>query len=134
MRKYLRSNLRPYPGLFFVTADRETFEKLHKSLFKEEYKLEKDDVGRSVRAMNCKGKQTYLVYASSVGILVHELVHVMTHVFDRIDIPMNDAGTETMAYFLDSLFKDAVRIFDTNKTNYLELNTSPKTPLQTPSL
>ena len=112
MRKYIRTYVRPYPGLLFVTADRETFERLHKSQFGEELKLEKDDVGRSVRAMSVKEKQTYLVYASSVAILVHELVHVMTHVFDRIGIPMNDSNSDTMAYFIDSLFKDSVRVFD----------------------
>lgn len=112
MRKYIKVSMRPYPGILFVTADRETFEKLHKTQFGEGFKLEKDDAGRSARMMSLKEKQTYLVYASTVGVLVHELVHVMTHVFDRIDIPMNDAGTETMAYFLDALFKDSVRIFD----------------------
>jgi hypothetical protein len=112
VKKFIKVSMRPYPGTLYVTADRATFEKLHKLHFGEAFKIEKDDVGRSARMMSVKEKQTYLVYASTAGVLVHELVHVMTHVFDRIDIPMNDAGTETMAYFLDALFKDSVRIFE----------------------
>ena len=113
MKKYIKVSIRPYPGLLYVTADRATFEKLHKTLFGDEFKLEKDDVGRTERAVSVKEKQTYLIYASAPSTLVHELVHVMTHVFERIGIPMDDGGTETMAYFLDALFKDAVHIFDT---------------------
>lgn len=115
MKNFIKVSIRPYPGLLYVTADKTAFEHLHKTLFGEEFKLEKDDVGKTQRDMSVKQKQTYLIYASSAVVLVHELVHVMTHVFDRIDIPMNDAGSETMAYFLDSMFKDSIRIFDTPK-------------------
>lgn len=117
MKKYIKVSMRPYPGLLYVTADRVIFEKMHQSLFGEEIKVEKDDAGRTERAVSVKEKQTYLIYASAPSTLVHELVHVMTHVFDRIDIPMNDASTETMAYFLDALFKDAVKIFEDVKNN-----------------
>jgi len=132
MKKYVQSVLRPYSGRLYVTADRDTFEKLHKSLFKEEFKLEKDDVGRTAPGTNAKGRQRYLVYAASMTDLIHELVHVMTHVFDRLDIPMSNANTETMAYFFDSLFKDGARIFDVKKTccrNFLGINSVAEKPL-----
>ena len=119
MKKYVQTVLRPYSGRLFVTADIETFENLHKSIFGDEFKLEKDDVGRTVQALNKKGGQRYLVYAASVTDLVHELVHVMTHMFDRLGIPMSNENTETMAYFFDSLFKDGSRIFAVKKANQL---------------
>jgi len=119
MKKYVQSVLRPYSGRLFVTADRETFEHLHKTMLGEEFKLEKDDRGRTAQALNKKGGQRYLVYAVSVTDLVHELVHVMTHLFDRLGIPMSNDNTETMAYFFDSVFKDGSRIFDVKKAKQL---------------
>lgn len=112
MKNVIEVSLRPYPGTLFVTADREIFETSHRNIYGEELKLEKDDDGRCVREKSSEGKQVYLVYACSPAGMLHELVHVMTHIFERIDIPMNDASTETMAYFLDGLFKDAVYVFD----------------------
>jgi hypothetical protein len=120
MKKYVQTVLRPYSGRLFVTADIETFERLHKSIFMEKFTLEKDDVGRTVQALNKKGRQRYLVYAASITDLVHELVHVMTHMFDRLGIPMSNENTETMAYFFDAIYKDSARVFSMKETSCSE--------------
>lgn len=50
-----------------------------------------------------------------IGVIVHECVHTVTHVFQHIGEDENKVGDETRAYFTESLFKQVFAAFATEE-------------------
>ena len=103
----LTVSLRPYPGRLFVANTAKDYETLHQKLFKTTDRVRCDLGGRFSVGEGNDGLWTYLVWAESVTFLVHELSHVVLHVFERCGIDPRDAGGEPFCYLLAQLMKDA---------------------------
>lgn len=99
-------SLRPYKGKLYVAKTRKQYYEAHKAIYNEEPDvLNKTHGGRFVYG-NSKGMGAYLVYAKSKSTLVHELSHVVLHLFDTcgIDPRSND---EPFCYLVQQLYEDA---------------------------
>jgi len=88
--------LRPYPGVLWVAKTQKAFKRKHKILFYQEA----EDVGYGKMVTN--GEQ-YLIYASSIPILVHELSHAVIYLFEHVGIPIDPKNDEAFCYMLGHL-------------------------------
>lgn len=53
-----------------------------------------------------------------IGVIVHECVHTVTHVFEYIGEDESKIGDETRAYFTEYLFKQVFAAYATEQENY----------------
>jgi len=100
-------SLRPYTGRLFVTKTRKEYEQQHQKIFKEPDILTCSQAGRMSAGGGRDKKWTYLVWAEKPHNLVHELAHVVLHVFDRCGIDPREANGEPFCYLLSQLILDA---------------------------
>lgn len=100
-------SLRPYTGRLFLASCREDYERAHKRLFKTPDVLTCAQGGRFSGGEGADGLWTYLVWAGNTAALVHELAHVVLHVFERAGIDPVGCGGEPFCYMLSQLVMDA---------------------------
>lgn len=100
-------SLSPYPGRLFLTKTAKGYQTAHRKLFKTPDVLACDIGGRFSGGEGKDGLWTYLVWAEAPEFLVHELSHVVLHVFNRCGIDPRDAGGEPFCYLLAQLFEDS---------------------------
>lgn len=98
--------LRPYNGRCFVTFSRGDYQAAHVRLFRTPDVLSCDQEGRFGGGEGVDGLWTYLVFADKPHALVHELSHVVLHVFERCGIDPREAGGEPFCYMLSQLLLD----------------------------
>lgn len=99
-------SLRPYHGRLFVAATAKAYQKAHQRLFKTPDTLTIAQDGRMV-GEGKDGMWTYLIWAADPFNLVHELSHVVLHVFERIGIDPREASGEPFCYMLTQLHREA---------------------------
>lgn len=99
-------SLRPYNGRCFATFSREAYQAAHVGLFKTRDILSCDQEGRFGVGEGVDGLWTYLIFADKPHALVHELSHVVLHVFERCGIDPREAGGEPFCYMLGQLLLD----------------------------
>jgi len=100
-------SLRPYNGRLFVAKTKKDYEQAHLDLFKKPDILYCDQGGRFSGGCGKDDKWTYLVWAKDLSALVHELSHVVLHVFERCGIDPISGGGEPFCYMLSQLVLDA---------------------------
>ena len=83
------------------------YEKAHLALFKHPDVLTCTQAGRFSGGEGKDGMWTYLVWARDSASMVHELSHVVLHVFERCGIDPIQAGGEPFCYMLAQLVLDA---------------------------
>lgn len=99
-------SLRPYFGRLYVVSDKATYEAEHRRLFKSEDRIKESSAGRMMRGCGQDNYWTYLVWAKDEPALVHELSHVVLHVFVIADIDPRDAEGEPFCYMIQQLLTD----------------------------
>jgi hypothetical protein len=100
-------SLRPYNGRLFVATTVAAYEKAHQRIFKTPDVLNCGQAGRFSGGEGHDGLWTYLVWADGPHTLVHEVSHVVLHVFERCGIDPREAGGEPFCYLLSQLILDA---------------------------
>lgn len=109
MEKTIEISLRPYTGRLFFARTARLYEQAHKDLF-----LEPDIInctqtgGRFNGGCGKDGMWTYLIWAEKTHFIVHELSHVVLHVFDRSGINPVKAKGEPFCYYLSQLVEDVL--------------------------
>ena len=102
-------SLRPYHGRLFVAETAKEYEAAHVELFKTPDVLSCAQDGRFSGGEGKDGKWTYLVWGKKQHLLVHELSHVVLHVFERCGIDPRDAEGEPFCYMLSQLLLETSR-------------------------
>lgn len=100
-------SLRPYNGRLFVAKSRRDYERAHAKLFKTPDVLTCAQEGRFSGGEGRDGAWTYLVWGKNLHSLVHELSHVVLHVFERCCIDPRSGGGEPFCYMLSQLVLDS---------------------------
>lgn len=100
-------SLRPYHGRLFIAKSRKEYERQHTRLFKTPDILNCSQAGRFSAGEGKDGLWTYLIYASEISYLVHEVSHVVLHVFERCGIDPIEAKGEPFCYMLSQLILEA---------------------------
>jgi hypothetical protein len=100
-------SLKPYSGRLFLASSVRDYEKSHVKLFKEPDVLSCSQAGRFSGGCGKDDLWTYLVYVKRTCDLVHELCHVVLHVFKRSGIDPVKAKGEPFCYLLSQLVLDA---------------------------
>ena len=102
-------SLRPYHGkLWLATGGPESYERAHKRLFKTPDVLTCAQDGRFSGGEGHDGMWTYLVWARKPYALVHELSHVVLHVFERCGIDPREGNGEPFCYMLSQLVLESM--------------------------
>lgn len=96
-------SLRPYNGRLFIAHSRKNYEKTHVKVFNTPDVLNCSQVGRFSGGEGKDGTWTYVVWGESTPQVVHELAHVVLHVFERVGIDPREAGGEPFCYMLSQL-------------------------------
>lgn len=102
-------SLRPYNGRLFVVFSPKEYEKMHEKLFKTPDVLTCAQEGRFSGGEGNDGLWTYLVWGNRNHNLVHELSHVVLHVFERCGIDPREGNGEPFCYMLSQLLLEAGR-------------------------
>lgn len=107
-RTYLKEiSLRPYPGMVFVTQNKNAFDRAAKELFDREEKQQNTQAGRFIAGPSGYHPHTALVWWSKPETLAHELAHVVLDIFETVGInPISGQG-EPFCYLLSQLFLEA---------------------------
>lgn len=100
-------SLRPYHGRLFVVKTAKQYKRAHKKLFKTPDVLICAQAGRFSGGEGRDGMWTYLVWGDGKHDLVHELSHVVLHVFERCGIDPVQGNGEPFCYMLSQLVLDA---------------------------
>ena len=101
-------SLRPYTGKLWVAKNVDDYHKTQRKLFKEHDpdKLTGAEGGRFFAGAGKDDCWTYLVWADNMPYMVHELAHVLFHVFERCGIDPRDSGGEGFCYMLHTLVEE----------------------------
>jgi hypothetical protein len=99
-------SLRPYNGRLFVEKTKKGYEKAHSKIFKTPDILNCSQEGRFSGGEGKDGMWTYLVWGKSHHNLVHEISHVLLHVFERCGIDPREALGEPFCYMISQLMMD----------------------------
>ena len=104
-------SLRPYTGKLWVADSVKDYHKSHRKLFKEldPDKLTKEHGGRFFAGEGRDGYWTYLIWASTAPYLVHELTHLLFHVFERCGIDPRDSAGKAFCYMLHTLSEEVLQ-------------------------
>lgn len=100
-------SLRPYHGRLFVASSKKDYEQSHIRLFKTPDVITCAQAGRFSAGEGKDGMWTYLIWGAALPQVVHELSHVVLHVFERCGIDPRDAGGEPFCYMLSQLVLEA---------------------------
>ena len=103
-------SLRPYNGNLYLARSVADYERSHQRLFKHPDVLQCNQEGRFSGGCGKDGMWTYLVYGRNTHSLVHELSHVVLHVFKRCGIDPRKAGGEPFCYMLSQLVLEALLV------------------------
>ena len=95
-------SLRPYVGTLYVARTRKAYERAHIVLFGEPDELSEDTAGN----FSTNGNGVYLAYADSPDLWVHELSHVVIHLFEYLQNPITTENSESFCYLLHTLWKE----------------------------
>lgn len=101
-----RLSLRPYSGNLYFAKTKSMYEKGHKKLFKTEDLLNCTQSGRFSGGKGDDGMWTYIIWAKDMPNIVHELSHVLLHLFQRIDVDPREANGEPFCYLIGQLMQD----------------------------
>lgn len=107
-REVKKLSLRPYVGTLYVARTRKAYEKAHVALFGEEDPLEDDTDGMFSTNTTEDGKLVYLAYAGSPHLWVHELSHVVIHLFEYLQNPITSDNSEPFCYLLHTLWRETL--------------------------
>ena len=99
-------SLRPYVGTLYVARTRKAYERAHIVLFGEPDELSEDTGGNTSTNTTVEGKLVYLAYADSPDLWVHELSHVVIHLFEYLQNPITSDNSEPFCYLLHTLWKE----------------------------
>lgn len=102
-------SLRPYSGRLFVATSIKDYERSHVKLFAEPDILRCDQAGRFAGGAGKDGMWTYLIWGAQTSSVVHELSHVVLHVFERCGIDPREAQGEPFCYMLSQLVIESVK-------------------------
>ncbi|HBT0444716.1 TPA: hypothetical protein MA058_003370 [Klebsiella pneumoniae] len=94
-------NVHPYFLYVYFTRDEKTFNKC-RTKFTGKKPLQ--DLGCGCVSTDGQGKIILGVFDKSDSTLIHELSHVMVHIFEYIGMPINSDTTEAYAYLMASLY------------------------------
>lgn len=102
-------SLRPYTGKLWIAKNLKDYHKTHRKLFKEldPDKLTGAEGGRFFAGAGKDDYWTYLIWADNMPYMVHELTHVLFHVFERCGIDPRDSAGEGFCYMLHTLVEEA---------------------------
>lgn len=100
-------SLRPYNGRLFVVFSKKKYEKAHRKLFKSRDELTCAQQGRFVGGCGIDGMWTYLAWSTSQHTLVHEMGHVVLHLFERCGIDPREGNGEPFCYMLAQIVMEA---------------------------
>jgi hypothetical protein len=114
MKNAYTLSLRPYPGEVYFTTSKKKAMKLHKSLTGGELDGTDNSMGFCV-TISKEGEGTrYIVFATCVQSIVHEMSHVVLNLFNEIGIDAHLNGGEAFCYQLDTLVQEAYEILNEN--------------------
>lgn len=102
-------SLRPYPGVLWVAKNAKEYKKAQRKVFKVVDPHDEGEVigGKFFAGENKEGSWAYMIWADSRHYLVHEISHVLMHLFDRCGIDPRDSGGEAFCYMIQTLFEEA---------------------------
>jgi hypothetical protein len=100
-------SLRPYHGRLFVAKTKADYERSHKKIFRTPDVLTCAQGGRFAGGEGEDGVWTYLVWGKHRHEVVHELAHVVLHVFERCGIDPISGNGEPFCYMLSQLVLEA---------------------------
>ena len=99
-------SLRPYNGKLFLAKSAKKYEQAHLKLFRTPDILTCAQKGRFSGGEGVDGMWTYLVWGNDPHTLVHELSHVVLHVFERCGIDPRESCGEPFCYMLEQLLHE----------------------------
>lgn len=99
-------SLRPYPGRLFIVKTPKEYEAASIKLYKTPDVLTCEQQGRFQGGEGKDGLWTYLVWGKTMPNRVHELSHVILHVFERCGIDPRSGNGEPFCYMLSQLLID----------------------------
>ena len=104
-----RIPLTPYPGTLLLAESLSEFKHEFKRRTGGEADVEVGTVGRTQELVAHNGARAYLVFATGVPTLVHELSHVVLNLFEYINVDPRDGRGEPFCYLLDHLVGQALK-------------------------
>ncbi len=104
------ASLRPYSGQVSICKTLAEYHKAHRKVFGEMENVSLDGKnGRMCGGCNAAGYWQYVIWGRDMPALVHELSHVVLHLFERCDIDPRGCGGEPFCYLLQQLVVDSKR-------------------------
>ncbi len=104
-------SLRPYPGNLYFCKTKTSYEKGYKKLFGNIDNLSQNQFGRFYGSEDDNGNWTYIIWGRNYEYIVHEICHVVLHLFSRIGInPVESAAGESFCYLVSQLITDIKNI------------------------
>lgn len=100
MTKLVKLRVSPYPIQIWFTNDILKFKQKRKDILGTEI----TDVGVGHCSTDGYGCIVFGVFDKKLSTLVHELSHVMVHIFEYIGMNINNHTTEAFAYLMDNLY------------------------------
>lgn len=107
-REVKKLSLRPYVGILYIARTRRAYERAHVQLFGKADKLDDDTGGMFATHEAVEGGLVYLAYADTPRHWVHELSHVVIHLFEYLQNPITSDNSEPFCYLLHTLWQEAI--------------------------
>lgn len=117
------SSLRPYPGRLFIAYNKKAYEAITAMVHKDGDKLDGSEGGKYSYNAGRDGISTYVIYACNGPYWMHEICHVVLHLFSHLQIHPSKASGEPMCYLVQSIYEDVLKL---RKSNYTEIPDSSK--------
>jgi hypothetical protein len=90
----------------FLASSKRDYERSHIKLFKQPDVLTCDQGGRFSAGGGKDGLWTYLIWANTPKSLVHEICHVVLHVFERCGMDPRECQGEPFCYMVSQILWD----------------------------
>lgn len=91
-----------------MARTRKAYERAHVVLFGKPDELDEDTGGMFSTDTTVNGGLVYLAYADNPAHWVHELSHVVIHLFEYLQNPITSDNSEPFCYLLHTLWREAV--------------------------
>jgi hypothetical protein len=112
LKKAHKISLKPYPGELYFTNTKELLIKTQKKISGEDMIVDDGNDGLCV-SLQSSGRETiYIVYASHIQALVHEMGHVALRVFLEISSDPRAGNGEPFCYLLDDITYEASKFLN----------------------
>lgn len=99
-------SLRPYPGRLYVATTKKAFSEAAKRIYGSS-DIPSEEAGGTFRFdADRNGVAAYLIWAEGEEYWVHEIAHVVLHLFQRVGIHPVKAGGEPFCYMMQTLWQD----------------------------